>query len=122
MSFYSRYIKPLVTQRSTQGRGNTQTTPTADIGKFDKKKPLLYSLRLTPQLRFDLEMEDWRTVIYSARNLSMPLRAGLYELYESTRIDDAIKHEIRLATIDIQSAPFRIMKNGKEDKTLKKTV
>ncbi|MBL7813829.1 MAG: hypothetical protein JNL70_02400 [Saprospiraceae bacterium] len=121
MGFYSKYIKPIITQRTAQGRGNRQaTTSIADIGKFDKKKPLLYSLRMTHQLRFDLEMNDWRNAIYSARNPSLPQRAALYELYESTRIDDAVKHEIRLATIDIQSAPFRITRNGKEDKELKK--
>jgi SPP1 gp7 family putative phage head morphogenesis protein len=121
MGFWGSYIKPLITQRSERGRGNTTTTQTVDIGRFDKKKPLLYSLRMTPQLRFDIEMEDWRVALYEARNPTLPQRAALYEMYESTRIDDAVKHEIRLATVDVQSAPFRILnKNGKEQADLQK--
>ena len=105
-----------------QANSTTTAKTTAIIKEgFDIKQPLNYSLQRQYFWNFKMEVENWRNAIGQAKNPIAPRREVLQRLYAQAEFDEELLHEKRLATIEVQAAPFRIVtQNGQEKEKITK--
>lgn len=87
---------------------------------FNAKQAMTYQLQRQHFSHSKSEINTWRKATMSARDVLMPRRLELLRIYETVMMsDDELPVAYRNAHVDVQSAPFVILRDGVEQKKAK---
>lgn len=83
-----------------------------------KKALLTWQIKRSYLWRIKAEVDNFRGALEMARNPLRYDRKGLYAIYREVELDDQVISQRRIAEVQVQRAPFEVMKNGKADDAL----
>ncbi len=86
-----------------------------------KKEPLRMQVH-NRTFRIDINMKIWREAVNIAMAPMRPRREELYMMYTTAMEDPHLLAQVRTARFTVQMAPYKIMRNGKEDKKIKEQL
>jgi Phage Mu protein F like protein/Protein of unknown function (DUF935) len=84
------------------------------------RRDVIKSLNRIHQYRFRLELDNWRNATDLALSPIQPRRYELYRMYHEIKYDLELLTQLRDATIEVQAAPFEILRGGSVNKKARK--
>lgn len=76
-------------------------------------------IKITPPLRFGVEISNWKSAITSAENFDYPMRARLLDIYSDIMLDGHLTSVIEKRRSNVTSAPLVFLrKDGTQDERM----